>query len=108
MSYAAALEFYGTIFGWRTEVVSDTPEFRYTTFADGDLRIGGVIDGSGFMPDGVPSHWEVYLGCTDTDASTARAVELGGAIVEPPQDSPYGRVATLADPTGARFKLITT
>jgi predicted enzyme related to lactoylglutathione lyase len=40
------------------------------------------------------------------DARLARAVELGGSVVMPAEDTPYGRIATAADPTGAQFKLI--
>ena len=36
----------------------------------------------------------------------ARAVELGGAVVQPAEETPYGRLATLTDATGATFKLV--
>ncbi len=35
------------------------------------------------LPEGVPSHWAVYFDMADTDASCARVVELGGAVVMP-------------------------
>ena len=34
------------------------------------------------------------------------AEELGGSIVVPAKDTPYGRLATATDPTGAEFKLV--
>ena len=37
--------------------------------------------------------------------TAARIVELGGAIVSPPEDTPYGRLATATDPVGVQFKL---
>jgi len=40
-----------------------------------------------------------------TDVSIARAIELGGTLVHGPDDSPHGRLATIADPTGVRFRL---
>lgn len=43
---------------------------------------------------------------TDTDESLAQAVSLGGAVVSPATDSPYGRLATVSDPTGATFALV--
>jgi predicted enzyme related to lactoylglutathione lyase len=37
--YAKALDFYRTVFGWATQVVSDTDEFRYSTASfDGQAR----------------------------------------------------------------------
>jgi predicted enzyme related to lactoylglutathione lyase len=48
----------------------------------------------------------VYFGVEDTDAALAKIVDLGGSVLTAAQDSPYGRLATAADPTGARFKLV--
>ena len=58
------------------------------------------------LPDGVPAHWTVYFGVADTDASLAKIVELGGSIVRPAEDTPYGRLATATDPTGTQFNLV--
>ncbi len=33
-------------------------------------------------------------------------VDLGGSVLMPAEDTPYGRLAAAADPTGARFKLV--
>jgi uncharacterized protein len=104
--YAAAISFYRDVFRWDTAVVSDTPEFRYTTLAHGDEWLAGVMDASAMLPEGVPSHWSVYFGVDDTDAALARAVELGGSVVLPAEDTPYGRLAGATDPTGAQFKLV--
>ncbi len=32
--------------------------------------------------------------------------KLGGSVIQPAQDTPYGRLAQAADPTGAMFKLV--
>jgi predicted enzyme related to lactoylglutathione lyase len=104
--YEAAVDFYREVFRAETHVVSDTPEFRYTTFADGDAWLAGIMDASAFLPEGVPAHWSVYFGVADTDAALARIVELGGSVVQGAEDTPYGRLATATDPTGAQFKLV--
>jgi predicted enzyme related to lactoylglutathione lyase len=104
--YDASLAFYREVFHWETNAASDTPEFRYTTQMDGDAQVAGVMDASGFLPEGVPSHWSVYFGVADTNAAVARVVELGGTIVQPAEDTPYGRLATVADPNGSVFKLV--
>jgi predicted enzyme related to lactoylglutathione lyase len=38
----------------------------------------------------------------------ARAVELGGRVVQPVRDSPYGRIGVVTDDQGAVFSLITS
>ena len=105
-AYTATLDFYREVFHWNTAVMSDTDDFRYSVQADGDDQLAGVMDAAGFLPEGVPAHWSVYFAVEDTDAALARAVELGGSIVLPAEDTPYGRLATVADPGGAAFKLV--
>jgi predicted enzyme related to lactoylglutathione lyase len=104
--YEASLAFYRNVFRWDTKVESDTPDFKYTTLVNGDDWLAGVMDASGFLPEGVPAHWSVYFGVDDTDAALARIVDLGGSIVMPAEDTPYGRLATASDPMGAVFKLV--
>jgi len=104
--YDAAVQFYRDVFGWDTHAVSDVPEFRYTTLGEGEGQLAGVMDAAGFLPDGIPASWSVYFGVADTDAALADIVRLGGSIVQPAEDTPYGRLAAAADPTGAMFKLV--
>ncbi len=48
--YATAVKFYQDVFGWDTEVMSDTPEFRYTTLGAGDAAKAGIMDAFGLPP----------------------------------------------------------
>ncbi|WP_255770037.1 VOC family protein [Pseudarthrobacter sulfonivorans] len=104
--YDAAVKFYQDVFGWETDVMSDTPDFRYTTLGAGDAAKAGIMDASGFLPAEVPSNWQVYFNVENTDASIEKAVALGATVLDGPADSPFGRVAALADPTGATFRII--
>ncbi len=104
--YDTTVAYYRDVFRWETRAMSDASELRYTVLADGDGMLAGIMDASAFLPDGVPAHWSVYFGVDDADAALARIVELGGSIVVPAEDTPYGRLATAADPTGAQFKLV--
>lgn len=104
--YERAVGFYRDVFGWDTEVASDAPEFRYTTLGRGADQAAGVMDSTAFLPEGTPAHWTVYFGVADADATVARVGELGGTVVTPPEDTPYGRLATVTDPSGAVFRLI--
>jgi predicted enzyme related to lactoylglutathione lyase len=100
------LLFYEDVFRWDVHLTSDTPEFRYATLGEGERQLAGVIDASGFLPEGVPAHWSTYFCVDDTDAALSEVVGLGGKVVLPGEDTPYGRLATAADPTGALFKLV--
>jgi len=104
--YDTSVDFYRKVFAWDTHAVGDTPDFRYTTLGEGDGALAGIMDASAFLPEGVPAHWSIYFGVEDADATLARIVELGGSIVEPADDTPYGRLARAADPTGTQFKVI--
>jgi predicted enzyme related to lactoylglutathione lyase len=104
--YDASVRFYRDVFGWDARTMSDTPEFRYTTLGEGEAALAGIMDSSGFLPDGVPAHWAVYLRVDDTDAAIKTTVELGGSQITPPEDTPYGRIAMVSDPTGAHFRLV--
>ena len=104
--YAAAVKFYQDVFGWDTDVMSDTPEFRYTTLGAGREAKAGIYDASADLPAEVPSNWVVYFAVEDADASIDKAVSLGATVLDGPDDTPHGRLATLTDPTGARFKLV--
>lgn len=103
--YVPAIEFYRTVFGWDTHTVSDTDEFRYTTMREPDGEdAAGIMDAKGFLPEGAPAEWSVYWGA-NVDEAAAKAKRLGGSVVMEAQDTPYGRMAVVADPAGAQFKL---
>jgi uncharacterized protein len=104
--YDASVDFYRKVFAWDAHVASDTPELHYTTLGEGEAALAGIMDATAFLPDGVPGQWSIYFGTQDADATLAKIVELGGSIVQPAEDTPYGRLATAADPSGINFKLI--
>lgn len=103
--YAGALDFYRTVFGWTTQVVGDTDEFRYSAMAVGDTQYAGVMDASAFYPEGVPPVWLTYIAVEDVDATLKLVEELGGTVRDQPDDTPFGRLAGFADPTGAVIKI---
>jgi len=104
--YDASLKFYEAVFGWDLHVVSDEPDFRYATLGRDESSAAGIMDASRMLPDGMPSGWQLYFGVDDADATLAKVVELGGSVLMPAVDSPYGRLAVAADPTGASFRLV--
>jgi predicted enzyme related to lactoylglutathione lyase len=104
-SYAPSVAFYRDVFGWDAHTVSDTDEFRYTTLGEGEGQLAGIMDDSPY-PGDEPAHWAVYFSVSDADATLERIVQLGGSIVRPAEDTPYGRLATAADPTGTQFRIV--
>ena len=100
-----AVAFYSDVFGWKTESVADTDEFRYTTVIDprtGEMGLG-VYDASA---DAAGSHWLLYFQVDDVDVSAGLVPSLGGTVIESPNDTPYGRMSLISDPTGATFRLM--
>jgi uncharacterized protein len=63
------------------------------------------MDASGLLPQGAPSFWSVYWEVGDIDAAAGKIEALGGSVTSAPEDTPYGRLATVKDPAGAEFKL---
>ena len=103
-SFDAAVAFYRDVFGWGDHV-TEAPGFRYATYADmSEPRAGIMDDAAAGMSEEEP-RWTVYLGTADADATVERAVSLGATVLMAPEDTPYGTLAVLRDPTGAEFRL---
>jgi predicted enzyme related to lactoylglutathione lyase len=103
--YSGEVSFYQRAFGWQTEETGNSDDFRYTQYQVGGAEYAGIMDATAYLPDDVAALWEIYIGVDDVDDAAARAVELGGSIVLDPEDTPYGRLAKIKDPTGATIKL---
>lgn len=102
--FDAALKFYASVFGWQLNVEADSPEFRYRTAVfDGEPLIG-AMDAS-VLPEATAATWTVFLGAADVDATIELITSLGGSVVRAAEDTPYGRLAAVTDPTGAGFNL---
>ena len=103
---ARAQDFYCEVFGLHTSAVDMAPaDYRVLHLRDDEAPLGGI---GGFMGPPTHSHWLVYFGVASTDDAVAAAQQGGGSVVEPATDSPFGRLASLADPDGAEFLVIET
>lgn len=104
----AARAFYGALFGYEYEALAMAgPDYATFKLPAEPYVLGGTGRLMG-LPDGTPSHWLVYFQVVDADAATAAAEQGGGTVVAPPVDTPFGRMACLADPDGATFMVTTT
>jgi predicted enzyme related to lactoylglutathione lyase len=108
--FAAATAFYREVHGVEIGDMPGDPGDEGPAYqvilVDGEPLAGIMDAAAGILPEGVPSHWNIYLGVDDTDATVAKAGELGGSVLAPAADTPFGRFALLADPTGAAFAVI--
>jgi predicted enzyme related to lactoylglutathione lyase len=104
--YESSLAFYRNAFLWETRTESDTPEFRYSVQMFEGRPFAGILDADDVPPLDGPARWRVYFQVADVDASCAAVLRLGGAVLTGPEDTPYGRMAEVADPSGAVFNVM--
>ena len=97
--------FYQAVFGYRYGDIADAG-FRYSTLKIDGSEVGGIGELDSGSPADLPAHWAVYFAVEDTDAAVALVSDLGGTTIRPPWDTPYGRMATVADDHAAPFSLI--
>ncbi len=102
----AAQAFYATVFGFTYDEVPMPPPGRYATFEAGGRMAGGMGSMPDGVPDQVPAHWGVIFNVDDTDAAAAAVQRLGGTLLQPPFDTPQGRLCVAADPQGASFSMM--
>lgn len=97
-----AAAFYAATFGWEARPDMTLPDgSRYHLLYRAGQMVGGLMQAPPDMP---ASAWQLYVTVDDVDAAVARAQALGGAVTWPAMDVPgVGRMAGLADPTGAMF-----
>jgi uncharacterized protein len=98
-----AQKFYGAVFGYGGDDVDTGGGPLYRTFSVEGRPVGGAMQIPDDWPSGTPSHWMVYFEVADVDAAASEAERLGGGVMEPPRDSPYGRWTVLRDPQGGVF-----
>src|SRR5207253_1960675 len=83
------------------DAIQDRSGFHYAMLTVGGREVGGIGRHTEATPAGTPAAWSTYFAVENTDAAVATAVELGGGIVQPLRDSPYGRIGVVTDTQGA-------
>lgn len=101
---AKARDFYCKVFNLEPKKLEGA-EVDYWTFHKGPKTVGGCMKMTEHMA-GMPSHWNTYFAVKDCDAAAKRVAELGGKVMAPPFDTPYGRMSAVFDPIGAAFCVI--
>jgi predicted enzyme related to lactoylglutathione lyase len=103
--WRANQDFYAAVFGYVFEDMS-APGFDYATFSTSGDPLGAVGGLPAEVADSLAPAWFTYFAIDDADRAVDRAAALGGGIVRPPWDTPFGRLAVLSDPGGAEFSVM--
>lgn len=98
---AAACDFYGKLFDATPRAQSD----EYFIMQRGEEMLFGVMQMNEQWAE-LPPHWMGYFAIDNTDAALDRVTAGGGKVVVPPFDTPFGRIAVIADPHGAVFSIV--
>lgn len=111
--YDAAVPFYQEVLGWDVVPMDSDEEQdpehqgpRYATNGPHGSGGAGICDAAQWLPADTPSFWRAYFLVEDTDAAVETVRRLGGQLLDGPTDSPFGRVATVTDPSGAEFQVV--
>lgn len=94
--------FYSSVFSWSYAEMPGAPS-DYRTITVGERSVGGIGPA---MHEGMPPSWLTYFSVADADETAARVTSRGGRLIGDPFDTPFGRMALLADPWGAVFAVM--
>jgi uncharacterized protein len=97
-----ARAFYAAVFGFTLDRNEDLPDFDFTFLRRPD---GHEVAGIMGVP-GATSAWNTTFEVAGTDEVVQRALDRGGTSAGA-EDFVYGRMATIADPFGSEFSVIT-
>lgn len=102
--HEASMRFYYELLGWTLLSSMDMgPMGAYLIYGKDGRQLGGMMRRPAEMP---MSSWVFYIHVDALDATLARAVKHGAALLHGPHTVPGGdRVAQLRDPQGAVFAL---
>ena len=101
---AAAVAFYGGLFGWEFEDVM--PPGSPRPYHVARIR-GGDVAAVTSPPEGAPptAEWNTYVWVADAGETAAKVRAAGGTVLMEPAEVPNaGRMAVFADPAGAAFR----
>lgn len=103
--FNATTTFYRALFNAEIGIEEMSDSMRYHTLRVDGRDVAGIWDIVGVLPDDYPAEWNTYLIANDVDAALEVARTHGATVLMEPEDTPYGRMATIQDPAGAIFNL---
>jgi hypothetical protein len=102
----AARRFYAGVFGWEFEGPGRMPTDPPGEYWVARVR-GADVAGLGSLPTAdTPAAWNTQVAVDDVDATVQLASDAGGSVLAAPVNAPpAGRLAVIADPSGAPITL---
>src|SRR6478672_4873806 len=99
----ASIGFYGGLFGWTASEPGPPEAGGYRFFTQDGKMVAGI---GPLMMEGQPPAWLNYVTVAEADATAGKARDAGATVfVEPMDVLDVGRMAIIADPTGAALGL---
>jgi predicted enzyme related to lactoylglutathione lyase len=99
---SAAKEFYASLFGWSYDDQPMPHGGVYSMAMVNGETVAAIAPMAPGAPDGMPPAWSTYLAVDDVDATVEKVAPAGGQVLVTPTDiGDAGRMAFVADPTGA-------
>jgi predicted enzyme related to lactoylglutathione lyase len=102
---ASVAKFYRTVFGYEEEPAATADDDCLTLHVEG-RPVAGIRGVGHALPRDRGPHWMTYFQVENADATAGRVTELGGHVVRPAGATALGRTATVADPEGAIFSVV--
>lgn len=100
--FDTAAAFYTGLFGWDIPEGDEATGFYRSVTLDGKVVVG--MSPMQMAPG--PPFWTTYVNVDRADDVAAKVTDAGGQVLMPPMDvMDFGRMAILADPTGAAIGL---
>ena len=101
----AARDFYAAVFGYHYSEVPGGQDYVSIDGAGPGDTIGGIGGSDDSQPADLAAHWMTYFAVESVDDAAAGAAAAGGSVVSAPEDTPFGRMATLRDVQGTYLKI---
>ncbi len=98
-----ARDFYTALLGATADPVPGGME--YYVLKHGEKSLCGIMQIDPSWGEFHPQ-WTAYFAVANADETVALVTKHGGKIMGNIDDSPFGRIAALADPSGATFKIV--
>ncbi len=103
----AALQFYGSLFGWTNNPQEIGPgSFYHMQMLEGEVVVGIFTQPEEEKAQNIPPHWNTYFTVANADETAQQAKDAGGTVLMDACDVfDAGRMAVIQDPQGAVFSV---
>jgi predicted enzyme related to lactoylglutathione lyase len=104
----AARRFYEAVLGWEIVETAMGGGAPYLVCLNRGEPVAGIFSIAAPEFADVPPNWFSYIAVDDVDRTLATVTAAGGRVARPAFDVPdVGRIAIVADPTGAMVGVMT-